>query len=92
MRSTTSSVGARTPTVANVGSTPISVVAAPIVTSAATRTALRPTRSPRWPATTAPIGRAPKPAAYVAKAARVPAVALMPGKKSLLNTRAVAVA
>ena len=38
----------------------------PIVSSEATRVALRPTRSPKWPKTAEPIGRAIKAIAKVA--------------------------
>ncbi|SHT14658.1 Uncharacterised protein [Mycobacteroides abscessus subsp. abscessus] len=45
------------------GSAPITAVATPMSSNAPTRTALRPTLSPKCPAITAPTGRAPKPAA-----------------------------
>ena len=58
----------------------------PIVVSVATRTALRPTRSPKWPHNTPPTGRATKPTAKVANAANVPASGLDEGKNSLPKT------
>ncbi len=41
-------------------------------TSVSTSIDFRPIRSPKWPMTTPPSGRATKPTAYVPKAARVP--------------------
>ena len=53
-----SSAGAQMPAVAYVGSRPMMNVAMPMVSSAPTRVALRPTLSPKWPKTTDPSGRA----------------------------------
>ena len=50
---------------------PISTVDTPIVSSAATSVVLRPTRSPKWPNTTEPIGRAMNAIANVANDASV---------------------
>ena len=52
---------------------------------------LRPTRSPMWPNTAPPRGRARKPTAYVAKAASVPASGSKFGKKRTLKTSTAAV-
>ena len=57
IRRVISRMGAQTPIWLYVGSMPISAVAAPIMTRVNTSMALRPSRSPRWPATTAPSGR-----------------------------------
>src|SRR6266545_5412471 len=65
-------------------------VAAPISTRLSTSNRLRPTRSPKCPNTRPPIGRAPKPIAYVRNASRVPVSGSAVGKKSLLNTSAAA--
>ena len=62
----------------------------PISTMDSTSIPLRPTRSPKWPQTIPPRGRAMKPAARVANAARVPAVELNSGKYSCPNTAAEA--
>ena len=51
------------PMVAYVGSRPIAKVAMPIIIRATTSIFLRPTRSPKWPKTTPPSGRATKPSA-----------------------------
>ncbi len=66
-------------------------VAAPIIVSDSTSIDLRPMRSPKWPMTTPPIGRAMKPTANVANAARVPANVDAPGKNCGPITRAAAV-
>jgi hypothetical protein len=58
---------------AYVGRTPIRNVAPPVSTSVSTSIDLRPSRSPKWPITAAPRGRATNPTAKVANAARVPA-------------------
>jgi len=62
-RRVTSRIGARTPTVPKVGSRPIANVDPPIISSEMTSSFLRPIRSPKWPKTRAPIGRAAKPTA-----------------------------
>ena len=90
-RSSTSRIGAQTPTCEYVGSRPISTVATPMSISVVTSIDLRPILSPKWPKTMPPTGRAKKPTAYVAKAAIVPASASKFGKNSLLNTSADAV-
>src|SRR5262249_32950933 len=48
-------------------------------------------RSPKWPNTKPPIGRAMNPTAYGAKEAMVPAKGSRAGKNSSLNTSAAAV-
>src|SRR5215510_16356094 len=52
---------------------------------------LRPIRSPKWPQTMPPIGRAKKPTAYVLYEAITPVIASYFGKKSLPKTSALAV-
>ena len=64
----------------------MSVVATPIVTSVVTSVALRPIRSPRWPKTTPPMGRARNPTANVANAASVPVSDETFGKNCGANT------
>ncbi len=91
-RSTTSSTGARNPIDAYVGSSPISVVATPIITSEMISMFLRPRRSPKWPKTTPPIGRATKPAPKVPKAASVAAVSPRLGEKKILSKTSAAAA
>ena len=59
-RHNASSSGAAMPIDAYVGSRPIDTVDSPIVSSAATSVALRPMRSPKWPNSAEPIGRAKK--------------------------------
>ncbi len=76
--------------VSYVGSRPMPVVATPIRVSARTSIGLRPFLSPSWPATMPPIGRARKPTAKVAKAARTPAVELPAGKYRSPRTSAAA--
>ncbi|MFD7004507.1 MULTISPECIES: hypothetical protein [Rhodococcus] len=51
---------------------------------------LRPMRSPKWPTTTPPIGRAMKPTENVANAASVPAMEEKDGKNNGPNTIAAA--
>ena len=58
-----SSTGAVTPMAAYDGSSPIATVAAPIMMIDTTSIFLRPTRSPKWPNTTPPSGRATNPSA-----------------------------
>ena len=58
-----SRIGASTPTDGYVGSSPMQKVAPPIIISEMTRSFLRPIRSPKWPKTRAPTGRAKKPTA-----------------------------
>ena len=63
----------------------------PMINRVMTSTCLRPTRSPKWPKTMPPSGRARNPTAYVAKASRVPTSGSNEGKNSVLNTSAAAV-
>jgi hypothetical protein len=51
---------------------------------------LRPTRSPKWPNTIPPIGRAANPTPNVANAASVPAAGLNVGKNCALKISAAA--
>jgi hypothetical protein len=67
------------------------VVATPISTSVITSMRLRPTRSPKCPNSTPPIGRARNPAANVPNAARVPTNGSAVGKNSCGKTSAAAV-
>ena len=67
-------------------------VAMPIVSSDATRVALRPKRSPKWPKTTAPSGRAIIAAPKTANDASSAVVSLPVGKKRIGKTRTAAVA
>src|SRR6202012_257829 len=73
------------------GTSPISTVGTPIMTSVSSNIDFRPTLSPKCPNTMAPIGRAKKPAAYVPNAARVPVIGSKAGKKILLKISAAAV-
>ena len=78
--------------VAYVGSTPIATVEMPIVSSAATSVVLRPMRSPKWPKSAEPIGRARNAIANVASDARVADAGSEAGKNSRGNTSTAAVA
>ena len=80
------------PICAWVGNRPITTVEMPIVSSAATSVVLRPTRSPKWPNTMAPNGRAKKAMENTAKDASSAAVSLPAGKNSFGNTSTAAVA
>ena len=64
----------------------------PMVSSEATRVALRPNRSPKWPNTTAPIGRAIMAAPNTANEASSAVVSLPVGKKRMGKTSTAAVA
>jgi hypothetical protein len=75
-----------------VGSRPITTVEMPIVSSAATSVALRPTRSPKWPNTAEPIGRAKNARAKVASDCSVAEAGSAAGKNSAGNTSTAAVA
>ena len=66
-------------------------VATPMSTSVVTSVALRPIRSPKWPKTAAPTGRAAKPTNSVLKDRSVPASGELDGKNSFGNTSAAAV-
>ena len=68
IRSSTRSRGAATPIESYVGSRPIAKVDRPMIIIVTTSIGLRPSRSPRWPKRTPPIGRVMKPAAKVVKA------------------------
>ncbi|MNI46893.1 hypothetical protein D3C73_1013810 [compost metagenome] len=87
-----SSKGAITPTECQVGKRPMATVDRPMVIRAATRVALRPTRSPKWPKTKAPIGRAKKAMEKVAKEASMAVIRSPPGKKRSGKTSTAAVA
>ncbi|MNY73029.1 hypothetical protein D3C86_2117080 [compost metagenome] len=63
-----------------------------MVSSAATSVALRPMRSPKWPNTAEPTGRAKKAMAKVASDCKVAAAASPAGKNSLGKTSTAAVA
>ena len=65
-------------------------VATPIIVSDRTSTFLRPTRSPKWPSTIPPTGRAPNPIANVENASSVPATGSTDGKNSGAMTSAAA--
>jgi hypothetical protein len=71
---------------------PITTVDTPIVSSAATSVALRPTRSPKWPNSAEPTGRAKNAIANVASDDSVAAAGSAAGKNSLGNTSTAAVA
>ncbi len=75
-----------------VGSTPIVTVDTPMVNSAATSVVLRPTRSPKWPKTAEPIGRARNAIAKVARDASVADAGSEAGKNSFGKTSTAAVA
>ena len=90
-RSTTSRTGAATPIWSYVGSRPTPTVAAPITRSDATSIALRPTRSPKWPHSTPPNGRARIPTPSVAKPASVPDAGESVTKNCVVNTSGTAV-
>ncbi|HUU35277.1 MAG TPA: hypothetical protein VMW48_14530 [Vicinamibacterales bacterium] len=64
----------------------------PIVSRAATSVVLRPTRSPKWPNSPEPIGRATNAMAKVASDASVAVVGSEAGKNSAGKTITAAVA
>lgn len=64
----------------------------PMVSRDATSVPLRPRRSPRWPKTTAPIGRATIAAPNTAKDESSAVVGSLLGKKSVGKTSTAAVA
>ena len=70
----------------------MAIVDPPISISEATRVDLRPTRSPKWPNTAAPSGRAMKATARVARDDSCWSAASFDGKNIGPNTRAAAVA
>ena len=63
-----------------------------MVSSAAIKVVFRPMRSPKWPKSAEPTGRAKKAKAKVAKDSRVAAVGSEEGKNSFGKTRTAAVA
>ncbi len=85
-------IGAAIPIVAYEGRTPIVTVDTPIVSSAATSVVFRPTRSPKWPKSTEPIGRATNATANVANDASMEVVWSVVGKNNFGKTRTAAVA
>lgn len=89
-RSATSITGAATPTVSYAGRQPIRNVLPPMISSVSTSMALRPIRSPKWPITMPPSGRATNPLPNAAKATRVPTVRSKLGKKTAGKTIAAA--
>lgn len=90
-RSTVRMMGAATPIVEAVGSTPIRNVAVPMRSRVVTSVALRPTRSPMCPKIAAPTGRAAKPTNSVLNDKRVPLSCELLGKNRWGKTRAAAV-
>ncbi len=70
------------------GSRPMAKVDTPISIRLSTSSFLRPIRSPKWPKTMPPTGRAMKPTANVANDFRVPSGS--PGKNTVGNTTAAA--
>ncbi len=63
----------------------------PIVSSAATSVVFRPMRSPKWPKSAEPIGRATKAMPNVASDASVAVAGFDAGKNSVGNTSTAAV-
>ena len=70
----------------------MATVEIPMVRRAATRVALRPTRSPKWPKRAEPKGRAMKAMAKVAREARVADAGSSLGKNNFGKTKTAAVA
>ena len=70
----------------------MATVEMPMVCSAATRVALRPMRSPKWPNSAEPTGRAMKATAKVASVCSKATPGLLSGKNSAGNTSTAAVA
>jgi hypothetical protein len=70
----------------------MTTVDSPMVRSDATRVVLRPTRSPKWPNSAEPIGRARNAIANVAREASVADAGSDAGKKRLGKTSTAAVA
>ena len=81
-RSSTSSTAPTQPAWSNVGSTPMSAVATPIIVIVTMSTVRRPMRSPRWPKMIAPIGRITNATPIVASAARFAPTGPSGSKKS----------
>ena len=90
-RHSASSAGAAMPMAAYVGSRPMATVDNPIVSSAATRVALRPMRSPKWPNRAEPTGRAKNASAKVASDCSLAVCGSPAGKNSCGNTSTAAV-
>jgi hypothetical protein len=67
------------------------VVPTPIINSVATKTGLRPKRSPMMPNRMPPSGRTTKPTPKVRNASKVPTTGSLLGKNSSPNTNAAAV-
>lgn len=88
----TSSVGASTPIAEYVGSSATRNVESPIINMHRTRTFLRPCRSPQWPRTNAPSGRATYPTPNVASEATTATVGSVLAKKTDGNTSVAACA
>ncbi len=80
-------MGAQMPIWSYVGSNPIAAVPTPISNNVTIRIDLRPIRSPKWPKTIPPSGRARNPTENVAKTAIVPINGSSLGKKSWSKTR-----
>ena len=72
------------------GTSPIPVVATPINTNVVTSSAFRPMRSPKWPKSAAPTGRARNPTKYVENDSIVAMNGSEPGKNFCGNTVAAA--
>jgi len=70
----------------------MATVDTPMVSSAATRVALRPTRSPKCPNKAEPTGRAKNATAKVASDCSAPEAGSAEGKNSFGNTSTAAVA
>jgi len=70
---------------------PISAVAPPMPIIVSISIDLRPSRSPKWPKITPPIGLPRKPTVKVPSAANVPIRGSTLGKNSVLKTSAAAV-
>jgi hypothetical protein len=69
----------------------MATVETPMVRRAATKVALRPMRSPKWPNSAEPAGRARKASANVAKDCSMAVVGSLLGKNSIGNTNTAAV-
>ncbi len=71
---------------------PMTMVDIPMVSSDATRVVLRPTRSPKWPKSAEPIGRAKNASPKVASEESIAVVGSVAGKKRCGKTNTAAVA
>lgn len=89
-RSTTSRIGAAIPITPQPGRTPTRKVLSPIINNETIKIVFRPIRSPKWPNSAAPNGRAMNATAKVEKAASVPVTGSSAGKNALFNTSAAA--